>query len=371
MEFRINKENILRGLTKVQGITGKRTSIPITSNVLIFTEEAHLSVLATDLEIAFQGAYEADVLSDGRAAVPSRKFFEIVKDFPSNLVVVKELENKWIQIADKKVEYNIVGMETDDFPGIPNIEGAELFNIDGDSFRNMIEKTIYAVMSDEGRAHLAGVFFETIVEGDVKKLRMVSTDGHRLSRIDVPMNREQEFTIEGGVIIPKSGILEVQKLLEGGGTVNIGFKDNNFIVRKDREALIIRLIEGEFPDYELIIPKKNKGELRVEKKSFLMMLKRMTILSSDKYRSIRCKINKEQMETITINPEIGESREVVSVVYDGEDIEMAFNPRYLMDAISAMESEEVIFKIEDDENPCVLQGESDPGFLAVVMPMRI
>jgi DNA polymerase-3 subunit beta len=371
MEFRINKEKILKGLSKIQGITGKKTNIPITSNVVISTQEAHLSILATDLEIAFQGDYEADILCEGSTAVPSRKFFEIVKDFPSTLVIVKELQNKWIQIADKKVEYKIVGVDTDEFPGIPNVEGVELFNINGDLLRNMIEKTIYAVLSDEGRAHLAGVFFQTIVEGDIKNLRMVSTDGHRLSKIDQPINEEEDLGIMGGVIIPKGGMIEVQRLLEGGGTVQIGFKDNNFVVKRDREALIIRLIEGEFPDYELIIPKKKRGEVRVERDSFLMMLKRMTILSSDKYRSIHCKINKEQMETITINPEIGESREVVPIVYDGQDIEMAFNPRYFIDAISTMKSEEVIIKINDEDTPCVLEGNSDPGFLGVVMPMRI
>ena len=153
MEFKINKEKILKGLSKIQGITGKKTNIPITSNVVISTQEAHLSILATDLEIAFQGDYEADILCEGSTAVPSRKFFEIVKDFPSTLVIVKELQNKWIQIADKKVEYKIAGVDTDEFPGIPNVEGVELFNINGDLIRNMIEKTIYAVLSDEQQRH--------------------------------------------------------------------------------------------------------------------------------------------------------------------------------------------------------------------------
>jgi DNA polymerase-3 subunit beta len=371
MEFTIEKDKFLQGLTKVQGITGRKTNIHMTSNVLISTKESYVSILATDLEIAFQGSYKAEVAAEGSTAVPSRKLYEIIRDFPSDIVRVKELENKWIQIADNKVEYDIVGMVPDEFPGLPNVEGVKLFEIDARVLKGMIEKTIYAVLADEGRAHLAGVFFEAIIEGDVQKLRMVSTDGHRLSRIDQSMEKGQDFVLKEGVIVPKSGVMEVLKLLEGGKKVQIGFKDNNFIVMKDLERLIIRLIEGEFPDYELVIPKGKKAELRIKKEDFLMMLKRMSILSSDKYRSVRFKIDKEQIETTTTNPEIGESREVIAVRYTGEPIDIAFNPRYFIDAISTMRSDEVVIKLSDEATPCILEGEKDPGFLGVIMPMRI
>ena len=371
MEFTTDKDDFLQGLTKVQGITGRKTNIPITSNVLISARETNVSILATDLEIAFQGTYEAEVFSQGATAVPSRKLYEIVRDFPSDVVHLKELENKWIQIVDKKIEYNIVGMETEEFPGLPDVEGVDLFETDASIIKNMIEKTIYAVLADEGRAHLAGVFLETIVEGDAKKLRMVSTDGHRLSRVDQPMEKGHGFELEHGVIIPKSGIVEVLRLLEGGEKVQIGFKDKNIIVKKDAEMLIIRLIEGEFPDYNLVIPKENQGELKVQKEAFLMMLKRMSILSSDKYRSVRFNIDKEQIETITTNPEIGESREVLPVVYDGQRVDIAFNARYFIEAISTMKSNELTIRLNDEATPCILEGDNDPGFLSVVMPMRI
>ncbi|MBN1842403.1 MAG: DNA polymerase III subunit beta [Deltaproteobacteria bacterium] len=371
MEFKIKKEIIYQGLSKIQGITGKKTNIPITSNVFVTADDGHLSIIATDLEIAFHGKYKAEILSSGSGVIPSRKLYEIIKDFPSNLLVFKELENKWIQIADKDVEYNIVGMDPNDFPGLPDVEGAELFEMDVHVLRDMIEKTIYAVLSDEARPHLAGVFFETIDKGDERRLRMVSTDGHRLSKIDQSMEKEQYVALEKGVIIPKSGIIEVLRLLEGGGKVHIGFKDRNFIVRKDSEGLIIRLIEGEFPDYDLVIPKKNEGELRVKKEVFVMMLKRMSILSSDKYRSVSCKINNKEMEAKTTNPDIGESREVIPVSYNGDEIEIAFNPRYFIDAIATMKSEELIIRLSDEATPCLLEGDNDPNFLSVIMPMRV
>jgi DNA polymerase-3 subunit beta len=371
MEFSIQKRILLQALTKVQGITGKKTNIPITSNVLLSTNNGFLSLTATDLEIGFHGSYQTEVSSEGSSAIPSRKLFEIVRDFPSDILVVKELENKWIQIADKKVEYNIVGMETDAFPGLPSVDGVELFDIDEDILKNMIEKTIFAALADEGRAHLAGVFFETVKEGDTRIIRMVSTDGHRLSKVDQPVEEGYKLSLKEGVIIPKSGIAEVLRILEGDKKVKIGFKENNFIVKKENEGLIIRLIEGEFPDYNLVVPKGNRGELKVEREVFMTMLKRMSILSSDKYRSVRFIIDKEEMETKATNPEIGESREVIPVDYRGDRIEIAFNPKYFLDAVGTMESEQIIIRLNDEATPCVLEGEKDPNFLCVIMPMRI
>jgi DNA polymerase-3 subunit beta len=371
MEFKIRKETVLDALTKVQGITGKKTNIPITSNVLISAQESMISIRATDLEMAFKALCEAEVIKEGSTAVPSRKLYEIVRAFPSDTLAVKETKNKWIQIADKRIEYNIVGMETDDFPGFPEIGGVDLFEIDVNILMNMINKTIYCVLGDEGRAQLAGICFENITTEDVNKIRMVSTDGHRLSKIDHVIEDEQSPTLTERVIIPRSGMVEVLRLLEGGKSLKIGFKDNNFVAEKDQEVLIIRLIEGEFPDYEMVIPKLTQSEMVVKKDDFLMMLRRMSILSSDKYPGVRFKIDKEQLEATTTNPEIGESKEIISVSYYGKPLELAFNPKYFADALTSMDSEEVVVKLKDEVNPCTIEGDVDKGFLSVIMPMRV
>ncbi len=385
MEFRIKKETILNALTKVQGITGKKTNILITSNVLLSAKESMISIRATDLEMAFKALYEAEVLREGSTAVPSRKVYEIVRAFPSDMLAIKEIENKWIQIADKKLEYKIVGMDPDDFPGLPDIAGVEFFDIYVNVFNNMISKTIYSVLGDEGRAQLAGICFETITTGDVNKIRMVSTDGHRLSKIDYVIGDDKSALagLKDGVILPKNGTIEVLKILEGGELVQIGFKDNNFIVKKparnasqretggDEEVLIIRLIEGEFPDYEMVIPKTGRNEMNVQKEDFLMMLRRMSILSSEKYSGVRFKIDKDKLETTTTNPEIGEAKEIISVSYNGEPLEVAFNPRYFIETLTSMDSEEVVVRFKDEVNPCTIEGDGDPGFLSVIMPMRV
>jgi len=372
MEFKINKTTIIDALTKVQGITGKKTSIPITSNVLISAKESAISIRATDLEMAFKALCEAEVIREGSTTVPSKKVYEIIRAFPSDTLAMKETENNWIQIADKNIEYNIVGMEPNDFPGFPDISGVDLFEIEVEVLRNMMNKTIYSVLGDDGRAQLSGICFESIIKEDIKKIRMVSTDGHRLSKIDHVIEEDKGApNLKESVIIPKNGIVEVLRLLEDGEIVQFGFKDNNFVVEKEKETLIIRLIEGEFPNYETVIPKVGQREMIVPKENFLMMLKRMSILSSDKYPGIRFKIDKNQLEATTTNPEIGESKEIISVLYKGQPVEMAFNPRYFTNTLSSMDSNEVSVRFKDEVNPCTIEGKGDPGFLSVIMPMRV
>ena len=373
MEFNIEKGIFSDALTKVQGITGKKTSIPITSNVLISAIDSQVFVQATDLEMAFKAACEAEVIKEGSTAVPSRKLYEIVRAFPSDKLAINETENKWIHIADKNIEYNIVGMEPNDFPAFPDIEGVHFFELGVDALKNMINKTVHSVLGDEGRAQLSGVCFESIgKKGEGRKIRMVSTDGHRLSKIDTDVEEGKgDLKLERSVIIPKSGIVELLKLLEKGETAKIGFKDSNFIVEKDKELLIVRLIDGEFPDYEMVIPKQGKSTMVVRKDDFLMMLRRMSILSSDKYPGVRFKISKSQLEATTTNPEIGESKEAISLSYKGEPLEVAFNPRYFTETLNSMDSEEVIVRFKDEVNPCTMEGKGDPGFLSVIMPMRV
>ena len=371
MEFKVDKESILDALTKVQGITGKKTNILITSNVLVSAEGSTISIRATDLEMAFKTLFEAEIVREGSTAVPSRKMFEIVRAFPSKSLAVKEIENKWIRIADNKIEYNIVGMEPVDFPGFPDISGIEMFDIAVAVLQKMINKTIYSVLGDEGRAQLSGICFESVDTDGVKKIRMVSTDGHRLSLVDHPLEDDKGITLKKSVIIPKSGITEVLRIIEGGESVQIGFKDSNFVVKKGEEVLIIRLIEGEFPDYKMVIPKAGGNEMKLKKEDLLMMLRRMSILSSDKYPGVRLKIDKGELEAKTTNPEIGESKEVISVSYRGEPLEVAFNPRYFIETLNSMDSEEVTVKFKDEVNPCIVGGDEDPDFISVIMPMRV
>ncbi len=372
MEFKIHKKKFVEILTKVQGITLSKTNMPILSNVFIEAANGNnLHILATDLEIGFDGLYTTEIITPGTTTVPSKKLLEIVKDFPKEVIHIKESENKWIQIVDESVEYNIVGMDPEEFPSLPNIEDVIFLEIEANLLKSMIDKTIYSVLIGEGYAEMTGIFIEQEEKEGKNFLIMVSTDGHRLSFVEGVVDKSEPPVIEQGVIIPKKGILEATKLLDSEGIVKIGVKDNKFILKKDNETIVTRLIEGEFPTYKNIIPWDNKKLLRVKREEFLMMLRRMSIFSSEKYRGVKFKMDKNSIEIINTNPELGESSERAEVKYDGDVMELGFNPKYFIDTLNNMKSEEVIIKFKDNKSSCLISGDDDENFLSVIMPMRV
>ena len=372
MELKINKKKFTEILAKIQGITLSKTSMPILSNVLIKADiENKLSIMATDLEIGFNGLYSTEIIKPGKIAIPSKKIFEIVKDFPKEIIHIKELDNKWIQIVDESVKYNMVGMDPEEFPSLPDIENVHLLEIDATLLRNMMDKTLYSVLTGEGYVEMTGIYIEEEEKEGKRNINMVSTDGHRLSFINGSVDKPTSRIIKQGVIVPRKGVIEAMKLLDTEGVAGIGVKDNKFIVKKDNETVITRLIEGEFPTYQNIIPLDNKKVLTVNRDAFLMMLRRMSIFSSDKYRGVKFKMDNNSIEIINTNPELGECSERAEVQYNGEAMEIGFNPKYFIDTLSNMESEEVFVKFKDHKNSCLISGDSDENFLSVIMPMRV
>ena len=372
MKATVNKGDILPVLSKLQGITGRKTNLAITTNVLLKATEEGITISATDLETGFEGTYAAKVDTSGTVAINARKFYEIVRDFPSDDIFLNEIENHWIEIGNQTVEYHIVGMNAEDFPEIPVIEDIEFFEIDSGAFSNMIEKAVVVSgASDDRRAHIIGVYAERIVDEDPKMFRLVSTDGSRLSKVDYSFEKDQQLPAGEGVLIPKKGLVEVGKFLDPEGGVQIGFKDSNFIVKKAHETLIIRLLEGEFPAYADIVVKSGGVDIPLDRQLFLMMLKRMSILSSDEYRGVIFNFSNSKLNITSTNPDIGESKEDMPVDYTGDDISIMFNPRFFIETLNVIEEEMVLLNIVSGDKPCLLSGETDHSYLSVIMPMRI
>jgi len=367
----IKKSDVLDVLSKVQGLTGRKSNLAITSNILITATEEGITLAVTDLETGFEGLYPAVVESNGTVAINGRKFFEIVRDFPSEDILINEVENHWIEISNKNVEYHIVGMNPDDFPDIPDVESQGLFEIESNSLKKMIEKSLAISSSDDKRAHITGVYLEKIDSDDEKLLRMVSTDGSRLSKTDYLSEEIGSLVMDASVIIPKKGLSEVNKFLDVEGKVGIGIRESHLIIKKKSENIIIRLLEGEFPKYGDIIKIKGGYTVRVNRNKFQMMLKRMSILSSENYKGVIFKFSNKKLIITSTNPDIGESKEEMEISYEGESMEMAFNPRYFIDTISVMESESLGINLIDEEKPCILEGEDEQRFISVIMPMRI
>ena len=372
MKAIFKKSNLLPVLSKVQGLTGRRTNLAITTHILLKTDKKGLSISATDLETGFEGFYPAEVEKEGIIAINARKFYEIVKDFPSEDIFLNEVENHWIEIGNQKVEFHIVGLNPDDFPEIPKIEAIEFFEIESVSLVKMIERSvIVSGATDDKRAHIIGVYAELIEEKKNKIFRFVSTDGSRLSKVDTLFNKDANLPPGDSVMIPKKGLVEVGKFLDVEGSVKIGFKENNVIVQKDSETLIILLLEGDFPEYGDIIVKKGGHSITLDRQLFLMMLKRMSILSSEDYKGVIFNFEKNQLLVTSTNPDIGESKEDMDIEYSGDSISVMFNPKFFIETLNVIDDDNVILNIVDEEKPCLIEGEKDKTYLSVIMPMRI
>ncbi len=372
MRVTIQKADILPVLSKIQGITGRKTNLAITTNILIRTSDSGVSFSATDLETGFEGYYPAVVETKGSVAINARKFFEIVRDFPSDEIILKELDNHWVEIGNTTVEYHIVGMNPDDFPEIPGIETDDFFEIDSAALAGIITKSvIIGAAADDRRTHIIGVYAECIEEKGSQIFRMVSTDGSRLSKADSVFKTSVKLPLGAGVLIPKKSLIEVGKFLETEGSVRIVFKENNFVVKKDNETIIIRLLEGEFPKYSDIIVKPSGHIVALDRYMFLMMLKRMSILSSDEYKGVIFNFDANKLTISSTNPEIGESKEDMPIEFKGKKITAMFNPRFFIDTLNVIDAEKVNLNIASEDRPCLISSAKDDTYLSVIMPMRI
>jgi len=371
MKFIINKNDIKSILAKVQGITGRRTNLAITETVLIEALEAGIKITATDLETGFEGEYPASVESQGIIAINAKKLYEIVRDFPIGDIHINEVENRWIQIGNHNIEYHIVGMNPQDYPDTSKIDSIPFFEMDSALLRRMIEKTvIIAGANDDKRAHINGVYLDYLEHEDNKVIKMVSTDGSRLSLVDY-IYEGTAVPFESGVLIPKKGLYEVSKFLDTQGSVQVGLKENQLIIKKDTELLTVRLLEGDFPKYGDIIVKNEGYNIIVDRQLFLMMLKRMAILYSDDYKGVVFNFSENKLQITATNPDIGESKEDMEIEYSGESIEIAFNPKYFIEALNVIDDEFVDINIIDGARPCLIKGDKDKSYLSVIMPMRL
>ncbi|MBC2711341.1 MAG: DNA polymerase III subunit beta [Desulfosarcina sp.] len=372
MKFIINKFQIVSVLAKVQGLTGRRSNLAITENILIRSVTDGIHLTATDLETGFEGFYPASVEKEGAVAVSAKKLFEILREFPSEDILINEVENRWIEIGNDKVQYHIVGMNPDDFPETPHIIEVDFFSIDASILEKMIERSIIiSATGDEKRAHINGVFVERTHRKDANRLRFVSTDGGRLSAVDNFYSSPEVIPAGDGVLVPKKGLNEVAKFLDIDGEVQVGIKESNFIVKKEKETIIIRMLEGEFPKYEDIISKGNDHIIQLDKIKFRKLLKRMSILATDNYNGAVFTFDDNKLVVTATNPDYGESKEETEIKFSGDPIEAAFNPKFFLDTLSVIDDDKIIINIVDGSRPCIIEGDTDKTFISVIMPMRI
>ena len=375
MEFKIKRNEFLECMSRAQGIVEKRSNMPILSTVLISAKKNKIKVFATDLELSFQQTIPAEVISEGSITLPGRKLFEILREGKGEEFHIREEENQRIFISDGSTKFKLASLPPEDFPLLTEPENVKYTLIEGSALKDMIKKTIYAVTSEDIGFKLSGVFIEKKEKEGHIFLRFVATDGHRLSMIDKIIPGIEALNMEEGILVPKKGITEINKFALEGGSIEIGLKDQNFIAKKGDRSLIIRLLDAKFPNYENVIPDKLNYLISINKTQFVDALRRMLIISTERYKAVRIILKKNSIELISTNLELGEAYEAISVEYKDkemkEEIEIAFNPKFFIDAIQPLESEFVILGFIDKNSPCIIRGDDDPGFLALIMPMRL
>ena len=373
MELKIGVPELAKALARSQGIVEKKTTMPILSHVLLEAKkDGKLAVSATDLDVSVSGEHDAEVVREGAVAVSARHLYDIVKSLPEAGVTLKKAQNNYLEVTSGSAEFRIVGLPAEDFPALPRFDKVKWSTVSPADLLSMIELTSFAVSTDETRYNLNGVFFEP----SGGELRMVATDGHRLSLARRPV--EGEFGLKKGVILPKKGLAELKKLLqealesgEEKPEVKLGFVENSAVVTRPRVTLAMRLIEGVFPDYRQVIPKQGEKSVKLGRLRFLETLRRISLLSSDKAHAVKLDLSPGLLKVLSQNPDLGEAREEVPVEYRGEPLRIGFNARYLTDVLQALQTADVVLELADDLSPGVVKPEGDDGYTAVIMPMRI
>ena len=371
LELKLKKEELLKGMSQTQSIAEKRSSMPILSNVLMEVQDNRLAITATDLEITFRGQYEAEIVQEGRMTVPAKKFYEIARVIGDETVTLKEEENFILKVKGVRSNYELHGMSAEDFPPMPNYEEVKFAELPAESIRDMIEKTIYSTAMEETRYNLAGVYFERGEKSGKNVLRLASTDGHRLSLVEREFDGLETLELEKGVIISRKGVNELKKLADEGGNVKLGFTPNSAVVQGANTVLVMRLLEGRFPDYNLVVPKKNDKVFTLGRKDFLEMLRRVSVMSSDDYKGVKFSLSPKELVLSAVNPDLGQAQDSMPVEYEGEELSIGFNPRYFIEALGSLKSEQVRVALQDSGNPCLIKAPEDPGYLGVIMPMKI
>ncbi len=368
MQLIVSKETLLLALGRCQGIVGKKSTMPVLSNIYLETiSNDRFTVTATDLDIFAKGEYEGVVEKAGKICVSAKDLHEIAKNLPAGNVQLETDDGSMVRIRTEKVNYSIRATNVSDYPSMPDFGEVSYAVIPSATLQDLIEHTLFSVANDDPRIFLNGVNLEKLEDTQV---RLVSTDGHRLSLVERDI--EAELALEHPVIISRKGLLEVKKMIEEGGEgLEVAFSGSNGFFRREDLLVVMRLIEGEFPDYNMVIPKGSDRIVKVDRALFQEALKRISILSVERSYGIRFHFAANELTIEASDPEKGEGRQSMEVEYDGPDFHVGFNARYFMDALNVMHGEQVLLELSDELSPCVLKDADDEGFFSVVMPMRI
>lgn len=375
MKVRIERDELLTGLQRVQGVVEKRNTMPILSNILVEAKQDGVEIVATDLEIGMRGLYKGTVLSTGGVTISARKLFEIVKELPPGDIELTATDNNWTTIQAGKSQFKVVGLPSSEYPALPTIEREGLIPLSGEGLLELIRKTLVAAGDNDARYILNGLLVTLVATDKKTSLRLVGTDGHRLAVAEQEVGKAGHKSVpqEMKAIIPKKAAHEIRHLLEEGGDAEplIGFSKNLMIFRKSGLLLTSRLMEGNYPNYQQVIPKESGKKISVSRSELESALRRVSVLAKDKASAVKITFASGQMTLFSSSPDYGEATEELPARYEGETIITGFNARYLLDAFNVMDGETISLQMETPLSPCLIQEPESPGFKCVVMPIKV
>lgn len=368
MKLTIAKEELIAGLQAVQNVVGSRTTLPILSNVLLQAQEGRLAFTATDLDVTVACTVEAKVARSGSTTLPARRLFSIVRELGTQEIEIEVDEKNSCSLVSGSSYFKINGLAAEEFPPLPTFADNRHVTLPQDKVKGMLRRTAFAVSNDEARYVLNGLYFSFREH----KVTMVATDGRRLAltdeELDIPAESQAEF------IVPTKAINELTRLLQDKGEVRITLGENQAAFKMQAEGafdilVISKLVDGTYPNYQQVIPRESKERIALVREELVQALRRAELMTSDKSNSVKLSFGRNTLAITANSPEVGEARETLAMNYKGAELAIAFNPSFLLDALKALDDDEVYFELSDELSPGVIK--TNGPFLYVIMPMRM
>ena len=365
MKLSAGREALLKPLQAVIGVVERRQTMPILANVLLVAKDGRLAMTATDLEVELVATVELDVETAGEVTVPGRKLLDICRALPEGADVAIGQSGEKVTVRSGRSKFTLTTLPAAEFPTVEDINAEDAIEVPQASLARLLEKTHFAMAQQDVRYYLNGLLIET----GGKHLRAVATDGHRLALCQVELDDGK--LPEKQVIVPRKGVLELQRLMGGEGSLSIALGSNHIRIQLDGIRFTSKLIDGRFPEYDRVIPKDPGNELKGDRELLKGALQRTAILSNEKYRGIRLVVRDGGLMLQAHNPEQEEAEEDVEIGYQGDDMEIGFNVNYLLDALGVVETEEVSLAFVDANSSCLMREPGNDDCKYVVMPMRL
>lgn len=363
MKFKISKSDLLEGIQTVQNIITTKTSLPILSHILVEAEGNKLKLTATDLDVGLSYLIlNNNTIESGAITLPAKRFNDIIRELPGDEVTFTTKKNNLVIIESEMCEFKVMGLPSEEFPKLPEFKDKEVFKIGQDDFKKMLSLTSFAVSFDETRYILNGILFKI----KDSALTTVATDGRRLAIMEKKLSQPLGKEIQ--IIIPIKAIQELNRNLKEEGELSLILGANQAMFELGGVTLISRLIEGEFPDYQQIIPPVSPNAMKIDRQLFLQGIRRAALLATPDYQAVKLEIFKNKLVISKSTPDIGESREELDIEYDGKELIIGFNPGYLIDVLKNLEEERITLELTESEKPGVIRSN---GYIYIVLPMRL